>query len=363
MRNYLQFDNISTDNNYINSINNSYFNAKKKFNTHNDTLKHLKNLINNEYVNYNKFNESINNDFLNKTANMDKNNLDKNNLDKNELIKQYAFIINNSDNQYHKTLYDIQQDIDTHNSHTNYFIKILKKIQYVLNTHVKNFMNINYYIRTFTNIIITNNNIKQKKKLLHKAIKKLIIHKNLINNNINNSLKNIDIILIPISNTDTDEDSSKNTTNKKIKNTNKNNISTIQKKIYNISNIIDKNKVLTSKLQNNINTIKDPKQLKFLKILHNNSIKNNKLFGGKLKQYYSELNTITNNIDKKIHVDFDINKKKEILEQIDNITPKNYKTNLKNIRKLCSDFTLNKTKYVSPNKIKHLLKKFNKIIY
>ena len=224
-------------------------------------------------------------------------------------------------------------------------------------------MNINYYIRTFTNIIITNNNIKQKKKLLHKAIKKLIIHKNLINNNINNSLKNTDIILIPISNTDNSEDSSKNTTNKKIKNINKNNISTIQKKIYNISNIINKNKVLTSKLQNNINTIKDPKQLKFLKILHNNSIKNNKLFGGKLKQYYSELNTITNNIDKKIHVDFDINKKKEILEQIDNITSKNYKTNLKNIRKLCSDFTLNKTKYVSPNKIKHLLKKFNKIIY
>ena len=29
MRNYLQFDNISTDNNYINSINNSYFIAKK----------------------------------------------------------------------------------------------------------------------------------------------------------------------------------------------------------------------------------------------------------------------------------------------------------------------------------------------
>ena len=92
-------------------------------------------------------------------------------------------------------------------------------------------------------------------------------------------------------------------------------------------------------------------------------MKNNKLFGGKLKQYYSELNTITNNIDKNIHNDFDITKKKEILEQIDNITPKNYKINLKNIRNLCLDFTLNKTKYVSPNKIKHLLEKFNKIIY
>ena len=343
MRNYLQFDNIPIDNipldnNYINSLNDSYIIAKKKFNTHNNDLKHFKNLMKNERINYETFNNNINDDFINKNMS---------NMTKDDLIKQFVFIINNSDEEYIKKINNIQTNINTHQTHTDYFMKLLKTLQNVLNKHIKNFMNINYYIRTFTNIIINKHNLESKKKTLHKFLEKLISHKSLMDNNINNSFNKI--LIIP----NEDASSTKN-------------IDMVQNKIYNISNIINKNDILKKKIQENMNNTQNQNHLAFLKILHNNSIKNNTLFGGKLKQYYNDLNNITNKIDNNIKTNFTedfFKKKHNITKLIQSITPKTYKSDLKTIQKLCKELVLNKTKYISPNKIKILLKKFNKLNY
>lgn len=338
MRNKLHFDNIQIDNNYINSINNSYITAKKKIKTHNNDLKHFKNLLKNENINYETFNNSINNDFINKNMST---------VTKNDLINQFVFIINNSDEEYIKKIINIQKDINTHQTYTEYFIKLLKTLENVLNKHVKNFMNMNYYIHTFTNIIINKHNLESKKKNLYKFLEKIIKHKNLMDNNINNSFNKK--IIIP----------SETTSSTK-------NIFMIQNKIYNISNIINKNNILKNKIQENMNNTKDHNTLSFLKILHNNSIKNNKLFGGKLKQYYNDLNNITNKIDNNITTHFTedfLKKKQNITKLIHSISPKTYKSDLKTIQKLCKELVLNKTKYISPSKIKMLLTKFNKLTY
>ena len=110
-----------------------------------------------------------------------------------------------------------------------------------------------------------------------------------------------------------------------------------QKKINNISNIIDKNNILLSNLKSNIENTSDKQEKYYLNILHDNLKNNKKLFGGKLKKYFIELNNTTKNIDKKINNN-NINSVKykilELLDFIEKINSNSYKKNISNSIKL-----------------------------
>ena len=204
----------------------------------------------------------------------------------------------------------------------------------IIYSYLKNLFYLKNYIYKFINIPFKKYNINKFKN----NINKVIYYKNLLDNNLENSLNN----------------NHKN---------NKNNITLIQKKINNISNIIDKNNILLLNLKSNIENTSDKQEKYYLNILHNNLKNNEKMFGGKLKKYFIELNNTTKNIDKKINNN-NINsvKYKELLDFIEKINSNSYKKQISNFIKLFISLLFNK-KLIKLNKIKNLLKKYNTLSY
>lgn len=326
MRNYLQFQDNLTNN----SINNLYLDLKNNFINHRNILEeHKKNLLN-EDTHFIILSNKINSDFNDFN--------DFNNLDKEKLTKQYINIINNSDEMYHKKKNIIYENINKFFIKNNKFIQDLK----ILYHYLKNIFYLKNYIYKFINISSKKYNINKFKN----NIKKIIHYKNLLDNNLQNSIEN----------------NNKTTNNETI---NKNNISLFQKKINNISNIINKNDKLIAKLRSNMDNTSDKKQKYYLNILYNNLQNNKKLFGGKLNQYFTKLNNITQNIDKKVNnTTNNINSAKysELLSYIEKKKSIPHKKYMNHIINLLISLLFNKNN-VKLNKVKNLLKKYSNLTY
>ena len=328
MRNYLQFQDNLTNN----SINNLYLDLKNNFINHKNTLEEHKKTLLNEDSHFIILSNKINSDFN------DFNDFNKLDLDKQKLTKQYINIINNSDEMYDKKKNIIYENINKFFMKNNKNIQNLKTIYHYL----KNIFYLKNYIYKFINISSNKYNINKFKN----NIKKIIHYKNLLDNNLQNSIKN-------------------NNNNNNNETINKNNMILFQKKIKNISNIINKNDKLIEKLKSNIDNISDKKQKYYLNILYNNSQNNKKLFGGKLNQYFTKLNNITQNIDKKLNnTTNNINSSKysELLSYIEKKKSIPHKKYMNHIINLLISLLFNKNN-VKLNKVKNLLKKYSNLNY
>ncbi len=321
MRNYLQFQDNLTNN----SINKLYFDLKNNFTNHNNLLEQYKKSLLNEEKYFIVLSDKINSDFSNF------NNSDTE-LDNNKLIKEYINIINQSDNIYNKKINSINENINKHFiSNKNNIFKLK-----VIYSYLKNLFYLKNHIYKIINLPFKKFKIDKFKK----NINKIIHYKNLLDNNFKSSFYNK-------------------------KNDNQNNITKYQKKINNISNIIDKNDLVLSNLLSNIKNTKNEKEKHYLTILYDNSNNNKKMFGGKLKHYFTKLNNITNSIDKKVNNNTNnINSLKytELLETIKNIEQKSYKKNINYIVNLLISLIFNK-KYIKINKIKNLLHQYSNLSY
>lgn len=325
MRNYLQFQDNLTNN----SINNLYLDLKNNFINHKNILEEHKKNVLNEDAHFIILSNKINSDFN------DFNNFNKSELDKQKLTKQYINILNNSDEMFDKRKNIIYENINRFFIKNNKFIQDLKSIYHYL----KNIFYLKNYIYKFINISSKKYNINKFKN----NIKKIIHYKNLLDNNLQNSIEN----------------KNNNET------TNKNEMSLFQKKINNISNIINKNDKLITKLKSNMDNTSDKKQKYYLNILYNNSQNNKKIFGGKLNQYFTKLNNITQNIDKKVNnTTNNINSAKysELLSYIEKKKSIPHKKYMNHIINLLISLLFNKNN-VKLNKVKNLLKKYSNLTY
>ena len=322
MRNYLQFhDNLTN-----NSINNLYLDLKNNFINHKNVLEEHRKTLLNEDAHFIILSNKINSDFYD---------FNKSDLDKQKLTKQFINIINNSDEMYDKKKNIIYENINKFFIKNNKFIQDLKTIYHYL----KNIFYLKNYIYKFINISSKKYNTDNFKN----NIKKIIHYKNLLDNNLQNSIEN----------------KNNNET------TNKNNMILFQKKINNIYNIINKNDKLILKLKSNMDNTSDKKQKYYLNILYNNSQNNKKLFGGKLNQYFTKLNNITENIDKKVNnTSNNINSSKysELLSYIEKKKSIPHKKYMNHIINLLISLLFNKNN-VKLNKVKSLLKKYSNLTY
>lgn len=322
MRNYLQFQDNLTNN----SINNLYLDLKNNFINHKNILEEHKKNVLNEDAHFIILSNKINSDF---------NDFNKSDLDKQKLTKQYINILNNSDEMFDKRKNIIYENINKFFIKNNKFIQDLKSIYHYL----KNIFYLKNYIYKFINISSKKYNINKFKN----NIKKIIHYKNLLDNNLQNSIEN----------------KNNNET------TNKNEMSLFQKKINNISNIINKNDKLILKLKSNMDNTSDKKQKYYLNILYNNSQNDKKLFGGKLNQYFTKLNNITQNIDKKVNnTANNINSAKysELLSYIEKKKSIPHKKYMNHVINLIISLFFNKNN-VKLDKVKSLLKKYSNLTY
>tara|TARA_Y100000591_G_C21834927_1_gene701886 strand:+ start:1160 stop:2113 length:954 start_codon:yes stop_codon:yes gene_type:complete len=317
MRNYLQFDTNLTSK----DRNNLYQNLKNNFNNHNKILLNLQNELNNETNYYKILTDKINNDFYNYKINST--------FDKENLLKQYKFIINETDKKYILKKNNIYEKIKDHYDLTKNFIFELKNFYY----YFKKLFQIKFYIYKLFQSKLNKNNINLNKNKFKNAVKKIMLYNKLLHNiHYPNQIK-------------------------------VSNLEDIQKKINNLSNIINKNDILLINLKNNINNSNNKKELKLLQKFYDNSQENKKIFGGKLNQYFIKLNNITNSIDKNNISHNNIEKNNELIKNIDIISIENQKKSLKQIKSLFKDLFHNSINLTTPNKIKNLLDKFKSLQY
>lgn len=317
MRNYLQFDTNLTSN----DRNNLYQNLKNNFNNHSKILLNLQKELNNENNHYKILSNKINNDFYNYKKNST--------FDKENLLKQYKFIINETDKKYNLKKNIIYNKIEEHYNSTKKFILEIKNFYY----YIKKLFQIKFYISKLFQSKLNKNNINLNKNKFKNSIKKIILYNKLLHNiHYPNQIK-------------------------------VSNLEDIQKKINNLYNIINKNDILLINLKNNINNSNNKKELKLLQNFYDNSQENKKIFGGKLNQYFIKLNNITNSIDKN-NISYNyIEKSNELIKNIDNISIENQKKTLKKVKILFKNLFHNSIKLTTPNKIKTLLYKLKSLKY
>ena len=313
MRNYLLFKDFLNKNNSKN-INNIYLNCKKTYLNHKNKLNNLKQNLKEEEEDFKNALISINNDFK----------IYKNDLNNTDLPQQYKTIINNTDDYYLNRINKINYTTYSHKIDTQIFLKILKKI-------FKNLENHNNRIFKLSKSL---NNIDKNK--LNTSIYNIILNKNKYDSNLNNNLNSL---LYKNSYT----------------------LNILLKKIKNITNIINKNKIILHKLKTHKNNINNStynnlnlNNIHLLNIIYTNSLNNHELFIKKLHIYYNKLDNITNNLDKNKHKNITNNTKSAILLNINNLINSENKTNIiKLLKKLI--FKNSHNNYI--NKFKILINK------
>ena len=317
MRNYLLFHN---DTNNSQNINNIYLNCKKTYISHKNKLNNLKKNIKDEEDHFKNTLNSINNDFKSYKSNL-------NNID---LPQQYKNIINNTDSYYLDKINKINYTIYLHKLDSDIFTKILNKIYINLNNHNNKIKNLDKYLYNIDKTHLKTN------------IYKMILNKKIYDSHLDNILNSI--------------------LNKK---THKLNL--IIKKINNLNTIIKKNQNVINKLQiykknieNDLNNNTSPNNIYLLEVMYSNTLNNDTLFKKKLHQYYTELDTITNNIDKNIDTSITNNNKSDISLQINNMIENENKTN---IIKLLKKKIFKNTNKIYIKKFKNLINKVKLLKY
>lgn len=282
MRNYLLFDNYKNNSKKIGVI---YLNCKKTYIKNKNKLNELKKNIKDEEEHFRNILTSINNDFTTY----------KSNLSNTDLTQQYKTIINTTDNYYLDKINNINYKIYIQKNESIIFLKILN----IIHKHLKNY---NFKIKKLNKSL---NNIDKNKFKAY--IYKVILNKTLYDSKLNN-------VLDKTLNTDSDT------------------LDTLVKKINNLNNIINKNKIILDKLdlyKKNISKYNiSPKNIHLLNIMYNNTLNNQQLFTRKLHLYYSKLDNTTSNLEQNINSLIIPENKTQILSNIDTMIKKEHKTNI-----------------------------------
>jgi len=282
MRNYLLFDDYKNNSKKIGVI---YLNCKKTYNKNKNKLNELKKNIKVEEEHFKNTLTSINKDFTTY----------KSNLNNTDLSQQYKTIINTTDRYYLDKINNINYKIYIQKNESIIFLKILN----IIHKHLKNH---NYKIKKLNKSL---NNIDENKFKTY--IYKVILNKTLYDSKLNN-------VLDKTLNTDSDT------------------LDTLVKKINNLNNIINKNKIILDKLdlyKKNISKYNiSPKNIHLLNIMYNNTLNNQQLFTRKLHLYYSKLDNTTSNLEQNINSLIIPENKTQILSNIDSMINKENKTNI-----------------------------------
>ena len=198
MRNYLLFDNYKNNSKKIHVI---YLNCKNTYIKNKNKLSELKKKIKEEEEHFKNTLTSINNDFTTY----------KSNLNNTDLAQQYKTIINTTDSYYLDKINNINYKIYILKNESIIFLKILN----IIHKHLKNY---NYKIKKINKSL---NNIDKKK--FKKNIYKILLNKNLYDSKLDYTLD-------------------------KTLNNQSDSLNTLVRKINNLNNIINKNKIILDKL-------------------------------------------------------------------------------------------------------------------